>query len=189
MGSAHDLLHSGRKSFPLFRLTPSLTRCARSPFRFMAGEGDEASVVLHVIRALRCAQWQWCSLTAPPIVCRIFTGRNAESPHRCANSSVDDKDQGCRGIRETLQKTDSYAKIGTVGILKCINARRITGQLCSFTTTKLQWSPVLFVVPLQFNQQQKCIAVAALPVNQCTFPGGLPKGKRNDMCSECVQDQ
>jgi hypothetical protein len=27
------------------------------------------------------------------------------------------------------------------------------------------------VVPLQFDQQQKCIAVAALPGNQCTFLG------------------
>ncbi|EFC5427506.1 TPA: hypothetical protein KAL33_000998 [Escherichia coli] len=71
-----------------------------------------------------------------------------------------------RGIRKTLQKTDGYVKIGTVGILKCINAIKITGQRCSFTTTKLQWSLVLFVFPLQFNQQQECIAVAALPVNQ-----------------------
>ena len=110
-------------------------------------------------------------------MCRIFTGRNAESPRRCANSSVDDKDRVRRCIRKTLQKTDGYVKIGTVGILKCINAIKITGQLYSFTTTKLQWSPVLFVVPLQFDQQQKCIVVAALPVDQCTFPGGCPNEK------------
>lgn len=110
-------------------------------------------------------------------MCRIFTGRNAESPRRCANSSVDDKDRVRRGIRKTLQKTDGYVKTGAVGILKCINAIKITGQRCSFTTTKLQWSPVLFVVPLQFNHQQKCIAVAALPINQCTFPGSCPNEK------------
>ena len=73
-----------------------------------------------------------------PIVCRIFTGRNAESPRRCANSSVDGKDRVRRGIRKTLQKTDGYVKIGTVGILKCISASRITGERCSFTTTKMQ---------------------------------------------------
>jgi len=66
-------------------------------------------------------------------------------------------------------------------MLKCISAIKITGKLCSFTTTKMQWLPLLFVVPLQFNQQQKCIAVAALPVH---FPWGLPKRKRNDTCSE-----
>lgn len=112
-----------------------------------------------------------------PIVCRIFTDRNTESPHRCANSSVDGKDRVCRGIREPLQKTDGCVKIETVGMLKCISAIKITGKLCSFTTTKMQWLPLLFVVPLQFNQQQKCIAVAALPVNQCTFPRGCPNEK------------
>ncbi|VEB95651.1 Uncharacterised protein [Cedecea lapagei] len=112
-----------------------------------------------------------------PIVCRIFTGRNVESPLICANSSVNGKDRVHRGIRKTLQKTDGYVKIGTVGILKCINAIRITRQRCSFTTTKLQWLPMLFVVPLQFDQQQKCIAVAALPVDQGTFPGGCPNEK------------
>lgn len=110
-------------------------------------------------------------------MCRIFTDRNAESPRRCTNSSVDDKDRVHRGIRKILQKIDGYVKIGTVGILKCINAIRITRQRCSFTTTKLQWLPMLFVVPLQFDQQQKCIAVAALPVDQCTFPGGCPNEK------------
>ncbi len=112
-----------------------------------------------------------------PIVCRIFTGRNAKNPRRCANSSANGKDRVRRGIRKTLKKTYGYVKIGTVGILKCINTIKITGQRCSFTTTILQWSPVLFAVPLQFNQQQKCIAVAALPVNQCTFPGGCPNEK------------
>ena len=116
-----------------------------------------------------------------PIVCRIFTGRNAESPRRCANSSVDGKDRVRRGIRKTLQKTDGYVKIGTVGILKCISASRITGERCSFTTTKMQWLPVLPVVPLQFNQQQKCIAVAALPGNQCTFPGVAQTKKKRHL--------
>lgn len=113
-----------------------------------------------------------------PIVCRIFTGRNAESPHRCSNSSVNGKDRVRRGIRKTLQKTDSYAKTGTVGILKCISASRITGERCSFTTTKMQWLPVLPVVPLQFDQQQKCIAVAALPTGKSMhFPWGCPNEK------------
>lgn len=112
---------------------------------------------------------------------RIFTGRNAESPRRCANPSVDGKDRVHRGIRKTLQKTDSYAKTGTVGILKCISASRITGERCSFTTTKMQWLPVLPVVPLQFNQQQKCIAVAALPGNQCTFPGVAQTKKKRQL--------
>ena len=64
-------------------------------------------------------------------MCIIFTGRNAESPRRCANSSVDDKDRVRRCIRKTLQKTDGYVKIGTVGILKCISASRITGEIPS----------------------------------------------------------
>lgn len=116
-----------------------------------------------------------------PIVCRIFTDRNTESPHRCANSSVDGKDRVCRGIREPLQKTDGCVKIETVGMLKCISAIKITGKLCSFTTTKMQWLPLLFVVPLQFNQQQKCIAVAALPVNQCTFLGVAQTKKKRHL--------
>jgi hypothetical protein len=73
-----------------------------------------------------------------------------------------------RGIRKTLQKTDSYAKTGTVGILvhQCQQNHR---RALQFYNNENAVVASVTVVPLQFDQQQKCIAVAALPGNQCTW--------------------
>ncbi len=116
-----------------------------------------------------------------PIVCRIFTGRNAESPRRCANSSVDGKDRVRRGIRKTLQKTDGYVKIGTVGILKCISASRITGERCSFTTTKMQWLPVLPSFHCNLINNKSALQWLHYRGNQCTFPGVAQTKKKRHL--------